>query len=191
LYYERVQQPRLGIYPLRNSPRSSEETLKPETITAHVNGSASSLLSESEVRVLHHSEEKKPDRMMGPRVVRSVAAGRGRSLSVVPSEGESSRVSSSETERTPKRTETILPNGVANGDAHVSQPSSPEPKPPAPESAPSTLFAPTAVLADPSGGTPSIPPPTSHLSPEPPPPRIHSPRPVHAPVGPSMVGLRA
>jgi ubiquitin carboxyl-terminal hydrolase 1 len=183
LYYERVQQPRLGIYPLRNSPRSSEETLKPDMLTVHVNGSESSLLSESEVGALPHIEEKKTDRLMGPRIVRSVVAGRGRSFSATTSERESSVVSSSETERTPKCSEVLLPNGVANGDAHMHP--DPPPTPPASEPISTTSSIILAGLPEPAS---PIPPNTS---PEPPPRRIHSPRPVHAPVGPSMVGLRA
>jgi ubiquitin carboxyl-terminal hydrolase 1 len=186
LYYERVQQPRLGIYPIRNSPRSSEETLKPDTLTVHVNGSESSLASTSELGVLHQSEEKKLDRVMGPRVVRSVAAGRGRSLSAAPSsERESSVMSSAEKERTPKLSETSLPNGIGNGVAYAT-PSSSHQKSPTPE-----LPLPALVGSSASEPASSTPPPISPPPSEPPPPRIHSPRPVHPPVEPALVGLRA
>ncbi|KAG0709925.1 hypothetical protein DFH29DRAFT_792392 [Suillus ampliporus] len=69
LYYERVVQSRPGIYPHHNSPRSSEETLKP-----HVNGSTTSLAS-----LLpdgDHVVENRGRGVTGPRVVRSVLAGR-------------------------------------------------------------------------------------------------------------------
>ena len=82
LYYERVvQSSRNGIYPLHNSPRSSEETLKPRIM----NGSTTSLES-----VLADGEvvERSGRGVMGPRVVRSVAAGR-RSVSAVPSDRDS------------------------------------------------------------------------------------------------------
>ncbi|KAG2073543.1 cysteine proteinase [Suillus decipiens] len=67
LYYERVVQSRPGIYPHHNSPRSSEETLKPR-----VNGSTTSVASlDGDVVV-----ESRGRGVMGPRVVRSVVAGR-------------------------------------------------------------------------------------------------------------------
>ena len=78
LYYERVvQSSRPSIYPLHNSPRSSEETLKP-----HMNGSTTSLGS-----VLADSGvvEQRGRVVVGPRVVRGVAAGR-RSVSATQSD---------------------------------------------------------------------------------------------------------
>jgi len=76
LYYERVVQSRLGIYPLHDSPRSSEETLKPSHSVDGVNGSTVSLASRGEME----------RSMYGARIVRSVAAGRRRSASLAPSE---------------------------------------------------------------------------------------------------------
>jgi ubiquitin carboxyl-terminal hydrolase 1 len=70
LYYERVVQSRPGIYPHHNSPRSSEETLKPR-----VNGSTTSVASLDGDVV-----ESRGRGVMGPRVVRSVVA-RRRSVS--------------------------------------------------------------------------------------------------------------
>ncbi|KIJ69905.1 hypothetical protein HYDPIDRAFT_78791 [Hydnomerulius pinastri MD-312] len=109
LYYERVVQSRPGIYPLHSLPRSSEETLKPNHST-EVNGSTASLASVVDLR-----EERG---MRGARIVRSVAAGRGRSASAAPSERGSVKSS--------------LPNGngsasssmiIPNGDAkHAPQP---------------------------------------------------------------------
>ena len=77
LYYERVVQSRPGIYPLHDSPRSSEETLKPmSSITTRASDSTSSLAS----------MEEKERTTRGARIVRSVAAVRGRSASAAPSE---------------------------------------------------------------------------------------------------------
>ncbi|OJA15531.1 hypothetical protein AZE42_07293 [Rhizopogon vesiculosus] len=84
LYYERVVlSSRPGIYPLHNSPRSSEETLKPRIM----NGSTTSLES---VLALADGDvvEGRGRGVMGPRVVRSVAAGR-RSVSAAPSDRDS------------------------------------------------------------------------------------------------------
>ncbi|KII94694.1 hypothetical protein PLICRDRAFT_188544 [Plicaturopsis crispa FD-325 SS-3] len=107
LYYERVVQARPGIYPLSTSPRSSEETLKPEMmkLSALANGSATSLLSADERRVGRAPEEKVVGRVSGPRIVRSVAAGRGRSLSAAPSDREAMSI--------PKPTDAPLANGHA------------------------------------------------------------------------------
>lgn len=108
LYYERVVQSRPGIYPLHVSPRSSEETLKPRlsTSTTTVNASSASLTSMS------FSEERERG-MRGARIVRSVAARRGRSASVTPSEQLS-------------KSESSVPNGSAaisgNGNAVCSSP---------------------------------------------------------------------
>lgn len=76
LYYERVVLSRPGIYPLHGSPRSSEETLKPNHSTNGVNGSTTSLALRDEMEKSGY----------GARIVRSVAAGRGRSASLAPSE---------------------------------------------------------------------------------------------------------
>ncbi|KAF9238795.1 hypothetical protein BU15DRAFT_88241 [Melanogaster broomeanus] len=78
LYYERVVHSRPGIYPLHSSPRSSEETLRPKHSNEGVNGSTASLES-----VMDSREERS---LYGARIVRSVAAGRGRSASAAPSE---------------------------------------------------------------------------------------------------------
>jgi ubiquitin carboxyl-terminal hydrolase 1 len=87
LYYERVvQSSRPGIYPLHNSPRSSEETLKPR-----MNGSTTSLesvLADADVVEGRGRAMMGPRAVMGPRVVRSVAAGR-RSVSAAPSDRDS------------------------------------------------------------------------------------------------------
>lgn len=80
LYYERVVQSRPGIYPHHNSPRSSEETLKP-----HVNGSTTSVAS---LLVDGDVVESRGRGLMGPRVVRSVVAGR-RSISAARRDRES------------------------------------------------------------------------------------------------------
>lgn len=101
LYYERVVQSRPGIYPLDGSPRGSEETLKPNHSTNCVNESTASLASRDEME----------RSLYGARIVRSVAAGRGRSTSLAPSEPDSGKY--------------FLPNGnrstapliLANGNA--------------------------------------------------------------------------
>ncbi|KAL4076239.1 hypothetical protein J3A83DRAFT_4089982 [Scleroderma citrinum] len=78
LYYERVVQSRPGIYPLHDSPRSSEETLKPmPSAIIRASDSTSSLASTS-------FTEEKDRTTRGARVVRSVAAVRGRSASAAP-----------------------------------------------------------------------------------------------------------
>lgn len=81
LYYERVVQSRPGIYPLHDSPRSSEETLKPNHSTVGVNRSTASLASRDEME----------RSVYGARIVRSVAAGKRRSASLAPSERNSSK----------------------------------------------------------------------------------------------------
>jgi len=93
LYYERVVHVAPGIYPSA-AVNVSEETLKPEMRKVDLNGSVGSLISEIGVGVLHHSYPKaggdrlgvdgvtSPIKMPEPRVVRSVATGRKRSLSV-------------------------------------------------------------------------------------------------------------
>lgn len=94
LYYERVVQSRPGIYPLRDSPRSSEETLKPRLSTSTtVNASTASLAS------ISLSEERERG-VRGARIVRSVVTRRGRSASATPSEQSS-------------KTESAVPNGSA------------------------------------------------------------------------------
>lgn len=115
LYYERVVHgyaqsatPGSTPYALSQpvdimSPRSSEETLKPILVDGNGNGHAMSTSSSSMngstfslASSLTHSysngdasstELRKP-RVIGPRIVRSVAAGRGRSSSAAPSELE-------------------------------------------------------------------------------------------------------
>ena len=114
LYYERVVQSRSGSYPLHGSPRSSEETLKPNHSTNGVNGSTASLASRDEME----------RSVRGARIVRSVAAGRGRSASLAPSErgpnkdflpnGNGSTASS-----------LILPNGNASHSSVTLKPSRP------------------------------------------------------------------
>lgn len=113
LYYERVVQSRPGIYPLHGSPRSSEETLKPNHSTNGGTGSTTSLASRDEME----------RSVYGARIVRSVAAGRGRSTSLAPSElgsskdflpnGNGSTVS------------LILPNGNASHSSVTLKPSKP------------------------------------------------------------------
>lgn len=81
LYYERVVQSRPGIYPLHGSPRTSEETLRPNYTIDNISGSTASLAPREEAE----------RSVYGPRIVRSVAAGRGRSASLAPSEQGSSK----------------------------------------------------------------------------------------------------
>ncbi|KZT70350.1 cysteine proteinase [Daedalea quercina L-15889] len=79
LFYERVVMPRQNIY-LSNSPRSSEETVRPEGV--HANGSCASLVNgdaAQEVKVI-----KPIPKIVGPRVIHRVSAqpsSRGQSLS--------------------------------------------------------------------------------------------------------------
>ncbi|KAF8450674.1 hypothetical protein L210DRAFT_956458 [Boletus edulis BED1] len=106
LYYERVVQSRPDVYPLDGSPRSSEETLKPNHSANGVCGSTASLVSRDEMERSVH----------GARIVQRVVAGRGRSASLAPSERGSSK--------------DLLPNGdgsfasliLPNGNASHSRP---------------------------------------------------------------------
>jgi hypothetical protein len=178
LYYERVLQPRPGIYPLAGSPRSSEETLKP--IIGSVSDaslSTSSLASVGNgVAVGLVSKEERKARMVGPRVVRSVAPGRGRSLSATPSDRASTSTlmssssfassASSAGGSTPKREE-APPLPLLNGDAkcdgvdvvkagmlshhrHLDTPSlsASLPNLPPPASTPPTSAPPSSLLTD-------------------------------------------
>lgn len=113
LYYERVVQSHAGIYPLYGSPRSSEETLKASHPINGVNGSTVSLVSRDEAE----------RSVYGARIVRSVAAGRGRSVSLAPSERGSSK------ELLPNGSGStaslILPNGHASHSSATLKPSRP------------------------------------------------------------------
>ncbi|KAH7916243.1 hypothetical protein BJ138DRAFT_996097 [Hygrophoropsis aurantiaca] len=120
LYYERVVQSRPGIYPLHNSPRSSEETLKPKHSTADVNGSAISVTSLALDSELQEEQREREKPVLGARVIRSVAAGRGRSTSVAPSERGSVNGSVGNG-NVPTRASTPL----QNGDAHKTEMPSP------------------------------------------------------------------
>ncbi|EGO02282.1 hypothetical protein SERLA73DRAFT_49623 [Serpula lacrymans var. lacrymans S7.3] len=107
LYYERVISSRPGILPLHDSPRSSEETLKaqsPIPVRLDINRSTLSL---SSLRPDGMDERS----MLGARIVRSVAAGRGRSQSATPSERNTTVEPSENGHATPFRAPT------ANGDA--------------------------------------------------------------------------
>ncbi|KAF8646090.1 hypothetical protein AX16_007390 [Volvariella volvacea WC 439] len=61
LYYERAVLVREGVYPSTSDLRGSEETLKPETKTVALNGSATSLVSEIGVGV--RAVEEKPEKL--------------------------------------------------------------------------------------------------------------------------------
>lgn len=156
LYYERVVQSRPGIYPLHGSPRSSEETLKPNHSANGVNGSTASLASRDEME----------RSVYGARIVRSVAAGRGRSASLTPSE-----------RRRPNRdllpnghgptASLILPNGNATRSSVTLKPSKPRThgavfpmEPPNPSnlsaSAPDLRSHPTSATLSQSPSTPSF-----------------------------------
>lgn len=117
LYYERVVQSRPGIY-----PTNSEETLKPISVglVPNANLSVSSLASVGNGSLLHAMEERKP-RILGPRIVRSVAPSRGRSLSAAPSERDSISGSSGSTDSstTPKARSPTPVNGDARLAASV------------------------------------------------------------------------
>ena len=114
LYYERVVQSRSGIYPLHGSPRSSEETLKPNHSTHGVNGSTASLASRDEIE----------RSACGARIVRSVAAGRGRSASLAPSErGPNKDFDPPNGNRS--TASLILPNGNASHSSVTLKPSRP------------------------------------------------------------------
>ncbi|OBZ70483.1 Ubiquitin carboxyl-terminal hydrolase 1 [Grifola frondosa] len=109
LYYERVVLPRAGVY-LSNTPRSSEETVRPEGV--HPNGSCASLASAG---AAEKGLEKAASRVLGPRIVRSVSAHRERirGLSTSPPDGLSTSL--------PTSTPSIFASSgkpLPNGDAH-------------------------------------------------------------------------
>ena len=117
LYYERVMS-RPGIY-----PTNSEETLKPVSLglVPQANMSVSSLASVGNGSLLHSMDERKP-RVLGPRVVRSVAPSRGRSLSAAPSERDSlisGASGSTNSSNTPKARSPTPVNGDARLAASV------------------------------------------------------------------------
>ncbi|KAG6333345.1 hypothetical protein ID866_5736 [Astraeus odoratus] len=117
LYYERVVQSRPGIYPLHGSPRSSEETLRPIS-SAAASASASSKINASTTSLASLSFTEERDKTVrGARIVRSVAAGRGRSASVTPSERSSK-------EGTPIPNGHAVPSAV-HGNGAAFRPSSP------------------------------------------------------------------
>ena len=204
LYYERVIQARAGVYLLRNSPRSSEETLKPEMMTVHLNDSVGSLVSEVGVGVMRRGEETKRQgnggvgvglgaglggsQVLGPRIVRSVAAGRGRSLSATPSERESSVLSMSvdSIEVEPKRgTMSSLPNGNAHHNRSSSEVGNSIP-PSMSASAPVLpLRSPQQLQSSSSAGS------SPRRPRQPLPPRIPSPQRHQPSAGPSTIGLKA
>jgi ubiquitin carboxyl-terminal hydrolase 1 len=191
LYYERVLQDRPGIYPMRGSPRSSEETLKPEitvssSLTSWANGSTSSLMSTSEVGLgVGHVAVKEDKKVVGPRVVRSVATSRGRSASVGPVMVRDG------TSAPPPEHHTVIPNGGQNGDAkgkgRALSPDLPaKPKTPSPVRLPEPRqYPPRERTPSPS---PSPPPSPARHTRQQLPPRIQTPQPIQPP---AMVGLRA
>lgn len=178
LYYERAVEDRAGVYARGSaSPRSSEETLKPEMRTVALNGSVGSLVSEVGVGVAREREKAgvaAPSQvLLGARVVRSVAAGRSRrrSVSGTPSSDRmSASVSSSSAYLDiPKKT---------NGHAHHA------------DEDPMTSSAP-ALLPSKQPLSSSAPSALSHVHSTLAPPRIHSPQPHHPPAPSSVVGLKA
>ncbi|KAF9463073.1 hypothetical protein BDZ94DRAFT_1236467 [Collybia nuda] len=217
LYYERAVQSRPGIYPHGNG---SEETLKPELRAVNLNGSVGSLVSEVGFGVLHrerpmdeNGEVKKKLPLAngsangngigigtgnigsGPgRIVRSVAAGRKRSSSVVLPDRDLSmsldgdllsKVSASSS----------LPNGFVhpshmNGSAHGDMPMTAS----APSLLPSKLSSTQSKALStntpaPTSASSSIQP---HLTKSSPISHTHASRPSQPPTGPSpVVGLKA
>ncbi|KAG6876156.1 hypothetical protein C0992_000646 [Termitomyces sp. T32_za158] len=130
LYYERVVivHPAGPIYANGEAGNVSEETLRPEMKAVDLNGSVGSLITEVGIGVRLSSEglEKVAVTngsasvvMVGsvpePRVVRSVAAGRKRSSSIVPSDRELSAMSMSRNNFRPEKVE-VPP--LMNGEAH-------------------------------------------------------------------------
>ncbi|KAG6868009.1 hypothetical protein C0993_008442 [Termitomyces sp. T159_Od127] len=138
LYYERVVivQP-AAIYANGGEGNMSEETLRPEMKAVDLNGSVGSLITEVGIGVRIGSQglEKLPvangsasvmvvGSVPEPRIVRSVAAGRKRSSSVVPSDRELSAMSASVNNLRPGKVEAPpLLNGkirpVTNGSASL------------------------------------------------------------------------
>jgi ubiquitin carboxyl-terminal hydrolase 1 len=208
LYYERVVLDRPGLHPYgKGSPKSSEETLKPEMVGSsrgYANGSAStSTLSLGSIDGLEIGlammEEKKAGsgRGVGPRIVRSVATGRRRSSSAGPAMRRESR------SPIEVALNGILVNGNAKGkgkdlENHISPDGEDEPI--LVRSTPNLGTTPLPRPENLHHRAESPPPPAHHItesplsSPirhtEPPPPeRIQSPQPIHPPAT-NMVGLR-
>ncbi|KAL0949213.1 hypothetical protein HGRIS_009293 [Hohenbuehelia grisea] len=153
LYYERIVIAHVGLYPPMHrmdssatglsvssySPRSSEETLRPELRTIQLNGSVQSLVSEVGVGVQRKDTGEKdlkhglqqdgaaswhgsmstgsspPGLGISPRLIRSVAAGRSRSTSAAPPDSQPPRNEESST-GTLKGKEKLV-HRVSNGDA--------------------------------------------------------------------------
>ena len=109
LFYERVVMPRQSVY-MSNSPRSSEETVRPEGVQA--NGSYTSLVNgdatQGEVAM------PIPTKVIGPRVIHRVSAQpSSRSSSMSPPD----RDPVPHPEAQPRASGSIsLPNGHVNGD---------------------------------------------------------------------------
>ncbi|GLB34223.1 putative peptidase C19 family protein [Lyophyllum shimeji] len=128
LYYERVAVVRPGgMYGAREGS-VSEETLKPEMRAVDLNGSVGSLISEVGFGVMSRGGDEKQDcgnrhavvnvgSVPGPRIVRSVAAGRKRSSSIAPSDRELSAMSMSLDRLLPGEAAAVsssLPNGFVH-----------------------------------------------------------------------------
>lgn len=119
IFYERVVMPRQSIY-MSTSPRSSEETVRPEGV--HVNGSYASLVNGSATQDVQIVKPI-PTKVSGPRVIHRVSAqpsSRSSSMSPpdrdpVPRPGTQSLASSS----------TALPNGHTVSSSKVNAPSGP------------------------------------------------------------------
>lgn len=205
LYYERVTQSRPGIYPLAgSSPRGSEETLKPLSVglVTDPNMSTASLATvgigngnghghHANGHVVVKTEEKADNRvprMLGPRIVRSVAPARGRSSSAAPSELTDSREGSIFTnddlasKRTPLMNSMIVESSSSqHRDVDLLSASLPNlPPPSAPASPPLS-----------SSEMNSSPPSTLRVPRSPLQRHVQLPQPVHpGQATPPMVGLR-
>ncbi|KAF8076816.1 hypothetical protein FPV67DRAFT_1472780 [Lyophyllum atratum] len=227
LYYERAVVAHAGIYAARDGS-VSEETLKPEMKAVDLNGSVGSLISEVGFGVLNRAGEKQGlngvavnanangsaanagvyvGSVPGPRIVRSVAAGRRRSLSIPPSDRELSAMTMSLDRLGPEKAAPVsssLPNGFVhapsnqstNGDLSFMTASAPSllslKKPSSsPPALPVTTPA-SNTSTSPASSLPTTAPTTKHPSkqPIPSPNRTHTPTPRH-PLPSPVVGLKA
>ncbi|KAH9927275.1 uncharacterized protein B0H18DRAFT_1003829 [Fomitopsis serialis] len=167
IFYERVAMPRQSVY-LSNSPRSSEETVRPECV--HANGSCASLANgdaAEEVKVM-----KPIPKIVGPRVIHRVSAQpSSRSSSLSPPERDPiPRPVTQALASTSVVSEKSLPNGHAapSGKNHVPSTMPSEDTQPAlvrPASPQQQIASPTPhILSPPSISSPTEPPPSPSIA---------------------------
>ncbi|KAG6919764.1 hypothetical protein DXG01_001603 [Tephrocybe rancida] len=197
LYYERVVLTPPGVYAHGDANSVSEETLKPEMRAVDLNGSVGSLITEvgfgvriGEKRAANGtavngnavasgsgsgSASVHVGSVPGPRIVRSVAAGRKRSLSVAPSDRELDAMSMSLSSLDSQKAVPVS-SSLPNGFAHSANGSANEALSSMTASAPSLLSLQKPI---PSTVVPATPPTVSTTSTPAPSPAKVTPSPKH------------